>query len=118
MFQSIKSYIVALWPGPVSPELKKSVESAIESNKILVYSKTYCPYCTATKDLLGKYGVDYKLIELNTTSDGGEVQRALQEISGQRAVPNVFINGEHIGGNSDLQALESKGELRNLLATL
>lgn len=118
MFLSIKSYIVALWPGPVSPELKKSVESTIETNKILVYSKTYCPYCTATKDLLNKYGVDYKLIELNTIPDGGNIQRALQEISGQRTVPNVFINGKHIGGNSDLQALESKGELTDLLAKL
>lgn len=115
MFQSIKSYIVGLWPGPVSAELKKSVESTIESSKILVYSKTYCPYCTATKDLLNKYGVDYKLIELNTTSDGGDVQRALHEISGQRTVPNIFINGKHIGGNSDLQALESRGQLKDLL---
>ncbi|KAG5417988.1 hypothetical protein I9W82_004316 [Candida metapsilosis] len=116
MFQSIKSYIAGFWPGPVSPELKKSVESTIESSKILVYSKTYCPYCTATKDLLNKYGVDYKLIELNTTSDGGDVQRALHEISGQRTVPNIFINGKHIGGNSDLQALESRGQLKDLLA--
>ncbi|KAI5970752.1 GRX1 [Candida margitis] len=118
MFESIKAYIVAWLPGEVSPQLKKSVESTIESNKLLVYSKTYCPYCTATKNLLNKHGVDYKLIELNTLPDGGNIQRALKEITGQRTVPNIFFNGKHIGGDSDLQALESKGELTGLLAKL
>lgn len=41
-------------------------------------------------------------------SDGSDIQDALYEITGQRTVPNVFIAGEHIGGNSDLQALHSK----------
>lgn len=46
-------------------------------------------------------------------SDGAELQDALQEISGQRTVPNIYIAGEHIGGNSDLQALHSKGLLES-----
>lgn len=45
--------------------------------------------------------------------DGSDIQDALQEISGQRTVPNVYIAKKHIGGNSDLQGL--KGQLPALL---
>lgn len=45
--------------------------------------------------------------------DGSAIQAALQEISGQRTVPNIFIGKKHIGGNSDLQA--KSGELKGLL---
>ncbi|KAI3405130.2 hypothetical protein KGF56_002086 [Candida oxycetoniae] len=100
---------------PVSPELKKSIESTVASNKVVVYSKTYCPYCRATKDLLSRYGVSYELIELDTIEDGATIQRALEEITGQRTVPNIFINGKHIGGNSDLQNLNQSNKLKQLL---
>lgn len=46
--------------------------------------------------------------------DGAEIQDALQEITNQRSVPNIFIGKEHIGGNSDLQAL-SKDKLKQKL---
>lgn len=45
--------------------------------------------------------------------DGQDIQNALQELTNQRTVPNIFINKKHIGGNSDLQAI--RGELPNLL---
>ncbi|CAK9442152.1 uncharacterized protein LODBEIA_P58950 [Lodderomyces beijingensis] len=112
MFEWITSWFQE---QPISPELVKSIESAIESNKVLVYSKTYCPYCRATKDLLNKHQVEYKLVELNTVPDGSQIQRTLQKISGQKTVPNIFINGKHIGGNSDLQALEQSKKLAQLL---
>jgi len=43
--------------------------------------------------------------------DGSEIQEALYELTGQKTVPNVFIGGEHIGGNSDVQALKSQDKL-------
>lgn len=42
------------------------------------------------------------------TDDGAELQDALEEITGQRSVPNIFISQKHIGGNSDLQAKKSQ----------
>lgn len=45
--------------------------------------------------------------------DGADLQNALEEISGQRSVPNIYISQKHIGGNSDLQA--KKGDLPTLL---
>ncbi|CUS24279.1 LAQU0S15e00958g1_1 [Lachancea quebecensis] len=102
-----------------SPQSIQRVRSLIKDNKIFVASKTYCPYCNATLKLLfedKKLRKDQVLLlQLDTMKDGAEIQAALAEISGQRTVPNVYILGEHIGGNSDLQALESSGKLDELL---
>lgn len=78
-----------------------------------MFSKSYCPYCNSTKKLLNEAGAKYYAIELDQVDDGNDIQAALQEISGQRTVPNIFIAKKHIGGNSDLQA--KKSELKSLL---
>lgn len=80
---------------------------------VAVFSKSYCPYCRATKQLLSELGAKFYAIELDQVDDGAEIQAALQDISNQRTVPNVFIAKKHIGGNSDLQA--KKAELPQLL---
>ncbi len=49
------------------------------------------------------------------TEDGAALQDALEEITGQRSVPNIFFEQKHIGGNSDLQA--KKGQLDSMLAS-
>jgi len=94
---------------------KTKALSIIDGNPVVVFSKSYCPYCRATKTLLNeKLGSDkYFLMELDQVEDGAALQDALEDITGQRSVPNVFIGKKHIGGNSDLQA--KKGELDGLL---
>jgi len=92
---------------------KTKAESIISDNPVAVFSKSYCPYCTATKTLLSELGAKYYAIELDQVDDGAAIQDVLAELTGQRTVPNVFIKGEHIGGNSDLQG--KKGELPGLL---
>lgn len=57
--------------------------------------------------------ISFHVEELDLRPDGDELQAALLEISGQRTVPNVFIKGKHIGGNSELQ-----GQKNNLTALL
>ena len=91
-------------------------KSEIADNKVVVFSKSYCPFCMSTKNLLSQKGVDFTLHELNEMDDGVDIQDALLDISGQRTVPNVFINGEHLGGNSDIQDAEKSGKLDELLA--
>lgn len=100
---------------PVLEAAKAKANAAIAASKVVVFSKTHCPYCTSTKTTLAQYGANATIIELNTVADGLEIQRALRDITGQRTVPNIFISGRHIGGNLDLQALESSGKLRDLL---
>ena len=91
-------------------------KTEIANNKIVVFSKSFCPFCKKTKSLLTQKGVDFTVYELNQMDDGGDIQDALLEISGQKTVPNVFINGEHIGGNSDMQDADASGKLDELLA--
>ncbi|EMR69796.1 hypothetical protein MGN70_002597 [Eutypa lata] len=91
---------------------KTKAQEIIDGNAVAVFSKSYCPYCKATKSLLDSTGAKYYALELDQIPDGSEIQAALQEITSQRTVPNVFINKKHIGGNSDLQA---RGDLKALL---
>lgn len=79
-----------------------------------VFSKTTCPYCTGAKDLFEDLDVNYKTLELDTRQDGSEIQKALAEMTGQKTVPNVFINSKHIGGYSDLDSVYRSGKLESL----
>jgi len=92
---------------------KTKAQNIIEENGVAVFSKSYCPYCKATKALLSDLGAKYYSIELDQVEDGVDIQAALREINGQSSVPNIYINKKHIGGNSDLQA--KKGDLPELL---
>lgn len=92
---------------------KTKAQGIIDDNAVAVFSKSYCPYCKATKTLLSELGAKYYTIELDQVDDGSAIQGALAEISGQSTVPNVFISKKHIGGNSDVQA--KKKDLPELL---
>lgn len=112
MFEFITSWFKST---PVPAETLNLINTTVSQNKVTVFSKSYCPYCNQTKTLLNKIGQEFYVQELDTDSNGSVIQKGLQEITGQRTVPNIFINGKHIGGNSDLQQLFSSGELKTLL---
>ncbi|KAL6856337.1 glutaredoxin [Trichoderma novae-zelandiae] len=90
----------------------KEVQRIIDQNNVVVFSKTWCPYCKATKQTLNDLKAQYEVVELDNRNDGDDLQDALLEISGQRSVPNIFFNKQHIGGNSDLQELAKSGQLK------
>ncbi|KAL1965368.1 hypothetical protein VTN77DRAFT_5805 [Rasamsonia byssochlamydoides] len=92
---------------------KVKAQNLINENPVVVFSKSYCPYCKATKATLSGLGAKYHVLELDEIEDGAAIQDALEELTSQRSVPNIFINKKHIGGNSDLQA--RKAELPELL---
>ncbi|XP_062151410.1 glutaredoxin-like [Alnus glutinosa] len=87
----------------------------VSSNPVVVFSKTYCPFCVNVKQLLNQLGANFKAIELDTESDGKEIQSALAEWTGIKTVPNVFIGGNHIGGCDATTALHKEGKLVPLL---
>ncbi|KAI9888382.1 MAG: hypothetical protein M1814_000520 [Vezdaea aestivalis] len=92
---------------------KTKAQSLIDENAVMVFSKSYCPYCRATKSLLSEKGAKFEVVEMDLVDGGAELQDALEQINGQRSVPNIYIAQKHIGGNSDLQA--KKAELSALL---
>lgn len=80
---------------------------------VLLYTTSWCPYCLRAKALLKEKGVKWK--ELNIEADPAH-RRAMTEASGRDTVPQIFINGTHVGGSDDLAELEANGELDKLLA--
>ncbi|CCD22198.1 dithiol glutaredoxin GRX1 NDAI_0A00380 [Naumovozyma dairenensis CBS 421] len=103
----------------VSQETINRVKEMINEKEIFIASKTYCPYCFSTiKTLFEELKVPKSkalVLQLNEMDDGADIQEALFEINGQKTVPNIYINGKHIGGNSQLQDLKESGELDDLL---
>lgn len=87
------------------------VEQRIKDNKVMVFSKTTCPFCTKIKNLFDSLGFKYEVLELDQLAEGPAIQAALAEKSGQRTVPNVFINGDHIGGCDDTLRLHADNTL-------
>lgn len=59
--------------------------------------------------------MEAKIYELNQMDDGPAIQDALLEMTGQKTVPNVFINTEHVGGNDNVQAAKQNGKLQEML---
>ncbi|KAK3070776.1 Glutaredoxin [Teratosphaeriaceae sp. CCFEE 6253] len=87
---------------------KTKAQDIIDNNAVAVFSKSYCPYCKATKSLLSEMGAKAYILELDQIDDGAAIQDALEEMTQQRSVPNIFIDKKHIGGNSDLQGKKSQ----------
>lgn len=84
-----------------------------DAKSILVYSSPFCGYCAAAKRLLTSKGAEFT--EINTAFNSQNKQKMVTE-SGRNTVPQIFIGDRHIGGYTELAALESNGELDPLLA--
>ncbi|KAL0741770.1 hypothetical protein Bca4012_083283 [Brassica carinata] len=93
----------------------QKAKDTVSSNAVVVFSKSYCPYCVRVKELLQQLGAKFVAIELDKESDGSQVQSALAEWTGQRTVPNVFIGNNHIGGCDDVTKLHRDGKLVPML---
>ena len=80
--------------------------------EVKLYVTQYCPYCIAAKDLFDRKGVAYETIDVS----GDDDKRSwLREVTGQRTVPQIFIDGKPYGGFTDVAALDRQGELDALL---
>ena len=97
-------------------DVAERVKQEIESDDVIIFSKTYCGYCTRTKNLFKELGIEPKVYELNEMGDDGPAFNiALFKMTGQKSVPNVFVKGQHIGGNDETQAAAKDGKLQELL---
>lgn len=72
-------------------------------------------YCVKAKAVLQEFGVEFFVMELDKEKNGSAIQQYLAEKTGQRTVPNIFINQQHIGGCDDLLATKANGSLKKLL---
>ncbi len=83
-------------------------------SKAVIFSKTYCPYCTKAKKAFSSIGATPFVIELDGRSDGDAVQDELLKLTGGRSVPRVFVGGTFIGGGDDTHAHAASGKLREM----
>lgn len=77
-----------------------------------IYTTPSCPYCVMAKRLMREKGVAFEEIDVATDTDK---RKWLVEVTGQRTVPQIFIDGNPYGGFTDIAALDRKGELDPLL---
>jgi len=83
------------------------------SKQIVVYSKQHCPFCRMARQMLDNKGVNYELIDIEGKH---ELRERMIELSGRKTVPQIFFGDHHVGGFDDLNALEQKGDLDQMLA--
>ena len=76
--------------------------------KIVIYTSGFCPYCYRAKSLLDSKNVEYK--EIDVTMNASKRLEML-EMAGSRSVPQIFVDGKHIGDCDGIHMLEQKGIL-------
>ena len=109
------------------------VDQWISSYDVTVFAKSYCPYCKHTEKIMHEMeashngggssavnalGVRFVYLDRMVEDDGPLIQMELLTKTGQKTVPNIFIGGRHIGGDSDLTKLYNSGELTTMLNRL
>ncbi len=81
--------------------------------KIEIYTKAFCPYCARAKSLLTSKQAAFE--EFDIMMDSGLRNTMISRANGGTTVPQIFIDGKHIGGSDDLAELNARGELDPLL---
>lgn len=108
-------------PFRTMPSQPKSAETlilkAVNKNTIVIFSKSYCPYCQNTKALMKRNNWDAQVYELDHMASGALIQSQLHTMTGQATVPSVWINGVFLGGNSETQKAFQTGDLAKMMIT-
>jgi glutaredoxin 3 len=82
--------------------------------KVTIYTTTYCPYCIRAKQLLKAKNIPYEEVQVNP--DDETTWREMEKHSGMKTVPQIFFGDKCIGGFTDMDALDKRGELLALLS--
>ena len=78
-----------------------------------IYTGPLCAFCNFAKALLDRKGISYK--EIFIGDDTNKMEEMIKKSNGMRTVPQIFIGGQHIGGNDKLRTLEREGKLNSIL---
>ena len=78
-----------------------------------IYTTPYCPFCIRAKKLLANKKVEFNEIDLSENPD--KFEEMLSKSNGAKTVPQIFVNGEHIGDCDHIHDLDQKGELDKIL---
>ena len=98
--------------------VKEKIDTLLQEKKVVVISKSYCPFCKKAKQVLAKYNIPKEhiaILEIENDSSCEEIQKYMQVLTGGRSVPRVFIGGKCIGGGDETMALHNNGKLEPML---
>ena len=84
------------------------------ASKVEIYTSMFCGYCVKAKRLLSAKGIDFSEQDVTADKDGRQLMTKLA--GGRTSVPQIFINGNHIGGCDELLKLEATGTLDQMLS--
>jgi len=82
--------------------------------EVELYTTMFCPYCVRARALLERKGAAFT--EIDIIEEPARRAEMIRRAGGRTSVPQIFINGEHIGGSDELSALEQAGKLDQMLA--
>ena len=85
---------------------KQLVDDLIQSKAVFVVSKSYCPYCRKTRDILKEYKIDQEVFEwldIDKRDNCEKMQKYMARLTGGRSVPRVFVGGKFVGGGDEIE---------------
>ncbi|KAL4228293.1 electron transport chain [Mactra antiquata] len=103
-------------------DVKQVVNRKISENKVMVFSKSYCPDSTMVKKVFEMYVFDgtlkkedFECWDIETSPQCSAIEDYFKDLTGLRSVPSVFINGKYFGGSKQTAAAHKDGTLKKLL---
>ncbi|KAI9497252.1 Alg9-like mannosyltransferase family-domain-containing protein [Zychaea mexicana] len=92
------------------------IQHTLRKHRVVLYSKTYCPYCRRAKQVLNRVCKgSYLVIEVDQRRDGLALKQSLIDLTGRRTFPNLLVDGQTIGGSDEILHLEKSGKLSEIL---
>jgi monothiol glutaredoxin len=101
----------------MTPELKARLDTLVQENKIVVFMKgsklmPQCGFSNTAVQILNSFGAPYQTVDVLEDSD---IRQGIKEYSNWPTIPQVYINGEFVGGSDILVELYQKGELQEIV---
>ncbi|KAL0479830.1 GRXC3 [Acrasis kona] len=97
-------------------QIEQLINDKVKNNKVVVFSKSYCPYCARAKGLLKSLSVKAEILELDQREDGQKIQSTLYEkFTKSRTVPSIWFDGKWFGGSDKLMQSLQDGTLYGTL---
>ncbi len=101
----------------MTPELKERIDTLVQSNKILIFMKgsklmPQCGFSNNTVQIFNSLGVPYETMDVLADPD---IRQGIKEYSNWPTIPQVYINGEFVGGSDVLIELYQQGELQQMI---
>ncbi|EPT27213.1 glutaredoxin, putative [Toxoplasma gondii ME49] len=110
----------SMFQDPDHPDdrvIRAWIKEKIAKHKVVVFAMSYCPYCDTALEILRNAGVkDLGDVMIDRMDYTPQIQDILEEMTGARTVPRVFIDGIFFGGCSDLEEAEASGKLKEILS--